>query len=96
VKNEKPKRWVSFDEMVRAATGEGEFRQGDVRDIVREIFWEIRVRCLAGERVYVPGFGVFRPVKRASRVVRNPQTKELMTLPELHSFSLRASKDGAR
>ena len=47
---------------------------------------------LKSGRVHLYGFGVFTLTTRKARRIRNPQTKELMWLPETVDVRFRASK----
>jgi DNA-binding protein HU-beta len=50
----------------------------------------IRDALAAGERVVIPGFGVFRRVTRAARKARNPATGATVDVPEKDAVSFRA------
>ena len=45
-----------------------------------------------GERLFLPGFGTFTPVVRASRKGRNPKTGEELSLPAYNAIKFTAAK----
>ena len=46
-----------------------------------------------GDRVDIRGFGSFKVVKRKARKMRNPQTKEIMDVPEYNTPVFKVSKN---
>lgn len=64
--------------------------------MLRATFNVIAEKALHGERVSIPGFGVFYKRTRKSRRIANPQTKELMQLPATVSIGFRTSKQVSR
>ncbi len=50
------------------------------RDAVHSLMNAIAFALSRGERVIIPGFGTFRPVRRASRVCRVPGTGQEVTV----------------
>lgn len=91
------KTWLPLDRVVRAVHAKARRRGFDAtlsstEEILREGFEEIRRLLERGEKVLVPGFGIFRPTTRKARVVRNPQTRELMKLSKTKSYALRATR----
>lgn len=44
-------------------------------------------------RYHIPGFGVFRVVRRRARSIRNPQTKEIIEIPAGNTIQFHAALD---
>ena len=55
-------------------------------------FAEVLAHLQAGRMVQVDDFGTFRPSTHAARRIRNPVTKVLMQLPQMHSVKFRPAK----
>ena len=49
--------------------------------IVDSVFDSIAATVAAGEKVSIPGFGIFATKTRAARTGRNPRTKETVEIP---------------
>lgn len=64
----------------------------DARSLVDAMFAIIKGRVAEGQRVHVPGFGVFELSGRRARRVTHPKTKAVVELPACWQVSLRASK----
>lgn len=60
--------------------------------MLRSTFVVIAEKVLHGERVVIPGFGVFTKRTRKARKVRNPQTHEMMELGSSTTIGFRCSK----
>ena len=58
---------------VASATGES---KRTVNDVLDETIDQIQRQVKKGERVALPGFGVFQRRQRAARTARNPRTGE--------------------
>ena len=58
---------------VASATGES---KRTVNDVLDETIDQIQRQVKKGERVALPGFGVFSRRQRAARMARNPRTGE--------------------
>ncbi len=61
----------------------------NVVNIVLDAITEV---VASGDSVVIPGFGTFAAVKRSERTARNPQTGELITVPECVVPVFRAGK----
>jgi len=95
---------MTWNQLVKGHASAGilpRFRPHAVRRVVpkktaeamlRATFNVIAEKALHGERVVIPGFGVFYKRTRKSRRIRNPQTLELMQLPRTVSIGFRTSK----
>jgi len=46
--------------------------------IVASVFEEIAESIMAGKKVTIPGFGIFKPQHRDARKARNPKTGEMV------------------
>ena len=55
--------------------------QTDVSTVIDTAIDEIKTEILDGNKVRLPGFGVFEPKKRAERTGRNPHTGEAVPIP---------------
>lgn len=78
-----------FIETLASETG---YSQKDVRKFI-DTFTAIVTRTVkGGEKVAVTGFGTFDLGKRASRRGRNPQTGEIIHIPEMKMPRFRAGK----
>lgn len=63
----------------------------DARAFSDALFALIKGKVAEGERVHVPGFGVFERTARRARTVKHPKTGEPVSLPECWRVALRAS-----
>lgn len=52
----------------------------------------IALRALAGERVWIPGFGIFYRLERKGRWTENVRTRERMRVPPMWALGFRATK----
>ena len=78
-----------FIETLSTETG---YSQKEVRKFI-DTFTGIVTRTVkTGEKVAVTGFGTFDLGKRASRRGRNPQTGEIIHIPEMKMPRFRAGK----
>lgn len=89
-------RWTSLDDVVRAALKAAtkcgaQMPLLGAHQLVAAFFSEVVARVHAGEKVAVPGFGVFRPAHRKATRVRTP-SGEWREVPASRSIHLRASK----
>jgi nucleoid DNA-binding protein len=83
---------MNKDNLVKNAAAKIEgATQKDIGVAVDVIFDTIKESIIAGESVKISGFGTFEPVERAARSVRNPQTKEMMTVPASKSIKFKPS-----
>jgi nucleoid DNA-binding protein len=83
---------MNKDNLIRKAAAKIEgATQKDIGVAVDVIFDTIKESVVAGETVKISGFGTFEPVERAARSVRNPQTKEMMTVPASKSVKFKPS-----
>lgn len=78
-----------FIETLASETG---YSQKDVRKFLDTMTGIITDRVKKGEKVAITGFGTFDLGKRASRRGRNPQTGEIIHIPEMKMPRFRAGK----
>lgn len=68
--------------------------QRKARAVVQALFLRAAHELEVSGRFHIPGVGTFHATTRKARTVRNPVTKELMTLPEMKSVRFRPAKRG--
>jgi len=78
-----------FIETLASETG---YSQKDVRKFLDTMTGIITDRVKKGEKVAITGFGTFDLGKRAARRGRNPQTGEIIHIPEMKMPRFRAGK----
>lgn len=83
--------FIKLVEHVAAVHG---LTQAQARAIIDTTLDAIAVETVTRDRFAVPEFGVFSRRTRKARVIRNPKTKELETLPATASIGFRMSKPG--
>lgn len=71
-------------------------RRRDVSRVLSELVEEISSAVKRGERVAIPGLGVFEVRYRKAREVRNPRTRAPMQLPDCQTLGFTASKHHRR
>lgn len=59
--------------------------------IIETVFDEVSEAVQMDKVVFIPGFGKFKPVTRAARVGRNPQTGESLDIAEKSSIKFKPS-----
>jgi nucleoid DNA-binding protein len=62
-------------------------------EILDFILDEISITLKLNQRFYIRGFGSFTKQKIASKKVRHPKTKEIITIPEKETIRFNPSKD---
>lgn len=87
---------LSTAEVFELLSRESSFRIGSraARVVVDGFFGVVSRQLSLYGRFSMPGVGVFRTTTRKARTVRNPVTKELMTLPETRGVRFKAAKRG--
>ncbi len=65
--------------------------KADAQEIVETIFHTLTQTLVAGESVKVSGFGTFSVRKKASRIGRNPKTKEEVEITPRRVVTFKAS-----
>lgn len=69
-------------ELIRATALRGNFTQVATLEVVEALLDEIMCQVAKGERITLPGFGVFEPVVREAHTGRNPQNGEAVEVPK--------------
>jgi len=78
-----------FIESLASETG---YSQKEVRRILDIFTGTVTKQVKKGEKVAITGFGTFDLGKRAARRGRNPQTGEIIHIPEMKMPRFRAGK----
>ncbi|MEI7616854.1 MAG: HU family DNA-binding protein [Actinomycetota bacterium] len=78
-----------FIESLASETG---YSQKEVRRILDIFTGTVTKQVKRGEKVAITGFGTFDLGKRAARRGRNPQTGEIIHIPEMKMPRFRAGK----
>jgi DNA-binding protein HU-beta len=84
---------MTKQEFIEAMSKETGYSKKEVRKFIDAFTDIITDRVTKGEKVAVTGFGTFDLGKRAARRGRNPQTGEIITIPEMKMPSFRAGKN---
>lgn len=80
-------------DLIEVLANETKYNKKETREFI-EKFAEIVTRTVKkGEKVSVTGFGTFDLGKRASRRGRDPQTGEIIRIPEMKMPRFRAGKN---
>jgi DNA-binding protein HU-beta len=73
---------VNKNDLVNKVAEQTGLKKKDAEQAVNSVFAAIEEALAAGEKVQVIGFGTFETRKRAARSGRNPQTGEIIEIPE--------------
>lgn len=68
-------------ELVSAIAKDTGVTKKEIELVIKSLTSNITAEMKSGGKVQIPDLGSFKPVKRASRKVRNPRTGETMTAP---------------
>lgn len=80
-------------ELVDVLSAETKYTKKEVKDFVEKFAAVVTRTVKKGEKVSVTGFGTFDLGKRASRRGRDPQTGEIIRIPEMKMPRFRAGKN---
>jgi len=69
-------------DLVRAISQETGIILSDTKMIVDALLSNVRKSMVRGEHIELRGFGTFKNKKRKARIARNPNTGEIVRLPE--------------
>lgn len=69
-----------------------EISKAQARDILNVILDQITLEMSRGNRVSLPGFGIFEVRAHGPRSGRNPQTGEPLTIPAGHNVAFKPGK----
>jgi len=83
---------MTQQKLIETLAGETGYSQKEVRKFIDTMTGIITERVKKGEKVAITGFGTFDLGKRASRRGRNPQTGEIIHIPEMKMPRFRAGK----
>jgi DNA-binding protein HU-beta len=83
---------MTQQKFIETLANETGYSQKDVRKFLDTMTGIITDRVKKGEKVAITGFGTFDLGKRASRRGRNPQTGEIIHIPEMKMPRFRAGK----
>jgi nucleoid DNA-binding protein len=72
---------MTKDDLTRAVALKTGHTQIDVKAVVEQFLKDIQTALYLGKSIELRGFGVFKPVKRKSRLARNPKTGEPVSIP---------------
>jgi DNA-binding protein HU-beta len=73
---------VNKNDLINKVAEQTGLKKKDAEQAVNSVFAAIEEALAAGEKVQVIGFGTFETRKRAARSGRNPQTGEIIEIPE--------------
>lgn len=79
-------------ELVAAVAEKADLSKKDAEKAVKAVFDAIEETLAANEKVQLVGFGTFEVKNRAERTGRNPQTKEIITIPASRVPGFKARK----
>ncbi|GAQ78256.1 hypothetical protein KFL_000100220 [Klebsormidium nitens] len=75
-------RALNKKEFIDKVAGITKFNKYDTKTVVDTVFDAIIETVAEGDKVQIPGFGVFEPRIRKERKGRNPRTGEALIIPE--------------
>src|SRR3990170_2216508 len=79
-------------ELVEVLSKELNYSKREIERILGKITNTVMEKVKGGEKVAVTGFGTFDLGKRAQRRGRNPQTGDIISIPEMKMPRFRAGK----
>ncbi len=84
-----PSNYVSRKELAKSVAELYDMPATAAERIITTIFEEIAEAVSLGSAVTIPGFGKFKPIVRAARTARNPQTGDAIEVPEKQSMKFK-------
>lgn len=84
---------MNKQEMINLIASETGVSKAKTRQVVERTFESIIHALVTERRIEFRNFGVFEVKKRNARNTRNPQTGELMAIPERFFVNFKAGKD---
>lgn len=78
--------------LISKVVEESHVSQQDTEKVIDSLFMVIVDEVTKGNSVQITNFGTFKQVTRQSRIARNPNTNELITIPESKKPIFRAGK----
>ncbi len=79
-------------ELVNAVAEKASLSKKDAEKVINATIDAITAALKAGDKVQLVGFGAFEVKSRAARQGRNPQTKEIITIPASKNPVFKAGK----
>lgn len=79
-------------ELIAAVAEKAELSKKDADKAVAAVLDTITETLVAGDKIQVVGFGTFEVRERGERTGRNPQTKEIITIPASKAPVFKAGK----
>ncbi|MCS6921311.1 MAG: HU family DNA-binding protein [Elioraea sp.] len=83
---------MKIDSMIASVAEATQMPRKDVRKVVTALFDSIKKAVEAGEKVNVPGLGVFQQRERAAGERVNPKTGETVSVPAARFTVLKPSR----
>jgi DNA-binding protein HU-beta len=84
--------YLNKADLVSAVAEKADILKKDADKVVTEVFNIIEETLAANEKVTLVGFGTFEVRERAERLGRNPQTREIITIPASKAPVFKAGK----
>ena len=79
-------------ELVKVVAEKADLTQAVAADAVNAMVDAIVEKLAEGDEVAILGFGSFKVAERSARTARNPQTGEMVEVPESKAVSFKVSK----
>lgn len=86
------KELMNKTELVRVVAEKADLTQAVAADAVNAMVDAIVESLVEGNEVAILGFGSFKVTDRPARTARNPQTGEMVEVPESKAVSFKVSK----
>lgn len=87
---------MTYDSFLKQLAKHARLTVVDVRRVMDLFRRALPEAVAAGDRVTIPELGTFRRRLSKGRIIRNPQTKELQSLPASVTLAFKASKHAKR
>ena len=72
---------MNKSQLVSAVSDKTDITKSDVEVVIASVINTIEDAVKSGDQVQLIGFGTFKPIKRAARTGKNPQTGKTMKIP---------------
>ena len=82
---------MNKEELIKKLAQKNNTHNNEMKEIIDSMFNTIREELINGNDISIVGFGSFTIKKRKARVGRNPNTGEVIQLPELETPFFNAS-----
>ena len=84
---------MNKNDMIRYVAKETNFTLENAEAAVSAVFDAIRISLHNGDRMILQGIGSFTPITKAARNGRNPQTGEVISIPEKKTYKFKPSQE---